>query len=237
MTPKALNYEIDTEGLSINAISNLHYNMFVAKTYDWWYEVLPGDLVVDIGASVGAFSARALDAGAKRVYMIEPNRNLLKTAVKNVSDYIIDAEERKVFPINAAIGKTDIDLINIYKSEKLKNDDEEPRLMTFQQLVDTCNLSTIDFLKVNTSGAEFNILTKNNINYLMNQVRHIAVVVHLTAQYGSGQKFIQWRNEFLKPFVDLNRVKYQDSTITQKIFRDDCLEVLPNMFLVYITNW
>ena len=61
--PKSFSYELKTEGLSINDVSSLHYSMFVSKNYDWWYEVLPDDVVVDVGASIGAFSAKALDAG------------------------------------------------------------------------------------------------------------------------------------------------------------------------------
>ena len=37
----------------------------------------------------------------------------VKTAIKNVSEYMMDTETPKVIPINAAIGKTDIDLSNV----------------------------------------------------------------------------------------------------------------------------
>ena len=104
--PKALTYEIDTAGLSMNDVVELHKTLFVRKDYDWWYEILPDDVVVDVGAGIGSFSAKALDAGARKVFMIEPNRRLLKTAIKNVSDYIMDVPEQKVFPINAAMGMT-----------------------------------------------------------------------------------------------------------------------------------
>ena len=119
--PKSFNFEVDTADLSINEVTNLHNIFFVSKDYDWWYEVLPDDVVVDIGASVGMFSAKALDAGAKKVYMIEPSKKLLKTAVKNVSDYIIGNNELpRVVPINAAVGRTDIDLSNVYGNNEVK---------------------------------------------------------------------------------------------------------------------
>ena len=236
LTPKSLTFEMDTGGLSINDVASLHYNMFVAKNYDWWYEVLPDDVVVDIGASIGSFSARALDAGAKKVYMIEPNRELLKTAVKNVSDYIIDQEETRVIPINAAMGKTDVDLSNVYKING-REQEQEPRLMSLRQFIDTYNLSKIDFLKINAAGAEFSILDPDNLNFITNHIRHIAMVVHLDGQYGSKEKFKVWRQRLLRPMIELNRARFQDESFAQKIFWDNCFEVLPKSFMVYITNW
>ena len=237
MGPKTFHFEADTEGLSINDISALHYNIFVAKHYDWWYEVLPGDVVVDIGASIGLFSAKALDAKAKRVYMIEPNKVLLRTAIKNVSDHIMDVTESPVVPINVAIGKTDVDLSNIYVSRKSNPIDEEPRLMAFREFCDLYKVDYIDYLKICAVGAEYNILTKDNLEFISTQVRHTAVMVHLKAQYGWETKFENWRDNFLKPLIDLNRVRFQDSSTKEKIFKSNYVELLPSQFMVYITNW
>lgn len=237
MRPKTFTFEADTEGLSINDIANLHYRMFVSKNYDWWYEVLPDDVVVDIGASIGLFSAKALDAGAKKVYMIEPNKTLLRTAIKNVSDHIMDKQESPVVAINAAIGKTDVDLSNIYSSKKTVRDTEEPRLVSFGQLLEDYKIDYIDFLKISAEGAEFNILTEDHLEFISTQVRHTAVMINLDAQYGSKEKFVKWRDSFLKPLVDLNRVRFQDESIGGKMFRDDWKQILPSQFMVYITNW
>ena len=46
--PKSLTYEIDTAGLSMNDVVELHKSLFVRKDYDWWYEILPDDIVVDL---------------------------------------------------------------------------------------------------------------------------------------------------------------------------------------------
>lgn len=237
MGPKTFHFEVDTDGLSLNDVSALHYNMFVAKNYDWWYEVLPDDTVVDIGANIGLFSAKALDAKAKKVYMIEPNKALLRTAIKNVSDHIMDKAESPVVPINAAIGKTDVDLSNIYVSKKTSDDQEEPRLMSFREFLDIYNVKYIDFLKICAVGAEYNILTEDNLEFISTEVRHTAVMIHLGAQYGWEQKFLNWRETFLKPLIELNRVKFQDDSLREKLFKDNYKELVPSQFMVYITNW
>jgi|TARA_B110000503_G_scaffold62063_1_gene98377 FkbM family methyltransferase len=233
----SLNYEMDTAGMSMNEVTNLHNQMFVKKDYDWWYEVLPDDVVVDIGAGIGMFSAKALDAGARKVYMIEPNRRLLKTACKNVAEHMFGAEVPKVLPIHAAVGKTDIDLSNIYKSATFKDEAEEPKLMSISELIEYYDLGSIDYLKVDACGAEFNILPWEHRDFLLTQVRFIACRVYLTSQYGANGKFIEWRDKFLRAARDQNRLFFQDQAMIENIFKNDWHLHVPMSFMVYIKNW
>mgnify|MGYP000857960369 FL=1 len=229
--PKSFNFEVDTADLSINEVTNLHNIFFVSKDYDWWYEVLPDDVVVDIGASVGMFSAKALDAGAKKVYMIEPSKKLLKTAVKNVSDYIIGNNGLpRVVPINAAVGRTDIDLSNVYGNNEVK-------LMSLLEFCVDFDVEQIDFLKINAAGAEYNILHRDMFDFLGTKVRHIAVRCHLDAQYGSIDKFREWRDTVLNPMIALGRVYVQNDTYIEKIQSDQFAELMPKSFMLYIKNW
>jgi FkbM family methyltransferase len=234
MRIKSFSYEMDTDDLSINEVARLHQTFFVDKKYDWWYEVLPDDIVVDIGAGTGMFSAKALDAGAEKVYMIEPNKQLLKTAIKNVGEYFMDTESPRVVPINAAIGKSDIDLSNVYKSKN--SDDEEPKLMSLRELVDKYDLKHIDFLKIDAEGAELNFLVEHT-DYLSSHVRHSAINVHIDAQYGAYERYIEFRHKILKPFNDSNRLRFQDESLREKMLSDTPLKLLPKEFMVYITNY
>ena len=50
MRTKSFSYEMDTDGLPINEVARLHNTFFETKKYEWWYDVLPGDTVIEIGA-------------------------------------------------------------------------------------------------------------------------------------------------------------------------------------------
>jgi FkbM family methyltransferase len=232
--PNNLTFELDTADLSINHIASLSKSFFDKKDYDWWYEILPEDICVDIGANIGMFSAKALDAGAKKVFMIEPNRNLLKSAIKNCAEDIIGIQQDelpKVIPVHAAMGRTEVDLTLGYGEIP-----EDTKLMSLRELVDYYDIEHIDYLKVSANGAEFNILHEDNLDYLGTSVRFIAVRVHHSAFYGSDQRFENWRDTVVKPFLDMGRVYVQNNEIEQ-MFAENWRAVLPLSFMLYIKNW
>jgi len=234
--PKNLNFEMDTADLSINHINSLYYSFFQRKDYDWWHEVLPGDVVVDIGAQIGMFSAKALDAGAKKVYMIESNRKHLKTAIKNCAEAYIGMEQDelpKLMPIDAAMGRTDLDKTIAMEYGAT----EDTKLMSLRELTDYYDIQHIDYLKVSANGAEFNILHEDNLDFLGQNVRFIAVRVNYNSFYGSDQRFENWRDTVLKPFIDMGRVYAQGDATLDVMFQENWKHVLPSSFMLYIKNW
>jgi len=231
--PKNLTFELDTADLSINHINSLYNTFFVQKDYDWWYEILPDDVCVDIGANIGMFSAKALDAGAKRVFAVEPNRKLLKSAIKNCSEtYISQMQDElpKLIPIHAAMGRTDSDL-------SLAGADDGVKLLSLGEFIDYYDINHIDYLKVSANGAEFNILHEDNLNFIATQVRFTAARVNWDSFYGSDQRFVQWRDSFVKPLNDLNRLYFKDASNLDKMFDKSWKELLPRTFMLYIKNW
>ena len=124
--------------MSLKGLDDLHtlrtmiHEFWDNKTYDWWYKVQPGDVVMDLGGAVGMFTCNALDLGAKRVYVVEPNMELLNTVVTNAFPHIVNNPENPVYPINCFIGSG---------SEYTNNgfgdfDVGETPIMSFKEIID-----------------------------------------------------------------------------------------------------
>ena len=89
MEQKNLNLNLLTEGLPLTDVQTLYHEFFYRKDYQWWRDVEPNDVVVDIGACVGFFVCHALDRNAGRIVAVEPSRPHLKTLIRNISLIII----------------------------------------------------------------------------------------------------------------------------------------------------
>lgn len=238
MNLHALNeHKISTEGIDLSQAATLHREFFINKDYDWWYEVLPGDVVVDVGACVGFFSAQALDKGADKVYMIEPNRQLLKTAIRNVSDYIIE-DHNKVVPVHGAISEGDHDTLHVF------GDQLDYPTFSFSEFLNKYSITEIDYLKLDCEGAEYNIFKSMPAGFWSQSVRHIAVEIHLRASKESPKQWIELRDGLLQPFIQRGVVKTQfPRDRAHGLFHDDWSILnqdfgkIPSEFMLYITNW
>jgi len=225
---------MDTGGLVFEMVSTFYNEFWVYKDYEWWYKVQPGDVVVDLGACIGMMSADSLDKGASKVYMVEGNRHLLKTAIKNVSEYMMNEPDPKVYPINAIIGSSE----GVYITVEDETTEDEIDKMSFKELIDTYDIDKIDFLKVDIEGAEYDVFTEENLEYMMNNVKHIAIEIHT---HGNLDKFFHFRDTFLKPFKNSSdhAIREKSNIPPNFIWDDDKMINLPvgrSYFMLYITR-
>lgn len=249
---KALNREMDTGNINIEFVATLYDEFFKRKDYEWWVGVQKGDVVVDLGSCLGMFSAYALDNGASKVYMVEANRELLKIAIKNVSEYMMNEPVTKVYPINCLIGTPNNAQNNakgIFKSGstiRLNEKEIETALdkidrMTFEQIIEDYNIQHIDYLKMDIEGAEYEVITEENFDYLLNNLKHIAAELHGLSV--NPARFIKFRDTILTKFLDEGselRCIGGDQRLVQKwIWDDEFIRGLgpeQDGFVLYITN-
>jgi len=131
--------------------------------------VEPGDVVLDCGANVGAFTRHALDARAKRVIAIEPsprNAYCLRQTFRNEIDEgrVVIAElalwhetgsmEMSVFENSALDSLVMRDRIE----SSMQSTMVEVPLTTIDILVADLGIDRVDFIKMDIEGAERNAL-------------------------------------------------------------------------------
>ena len=162
MNHKSLNINMDMGSLDIDHISNMRREFFFNKDYEWWDQPKKGDVVVDVGTCVGMFSCLALDSGASKVYMIEPNQHLLKTAISNTLPYVINEVESKVVPCHAAIMNTDDHITHIYDGDS----SGDFKRFRFKEFIEHYGIEKIDFLKIDCEGGEYDIFQPHNVEFL-----------------------------------------------------------------------
>jgi FkbM family methyltransferase len=196
-----LNYDLCTDGLNLLDKNSMFFELFQRKDYEWWYDVQKDDVVVDLGACVGFFTCHALDRGAKKIYAVEANRDLLKTLCYNVSEHWIDNSVSTVVPIHGAIGKEDRYALNYYGKNV-----ETPKF-EFMELMHKYQIHWIDYLKIDIEGAEYDIFKKENMLYLRHHVKHIAVEFHLDAFRESPYEWIEFRDKVVNNF-NVEKVRF-----------------------------
>lgn len=231
---KYLNYNLCTDNVPLLDVNSMFHELFQRKDYDWWRPVRPGDVVVDLGACVGFFTCHALDRGAKKIYAVEPNRDHLKTLIRNTADYYIDHGESPVIPIHASIGIQDRYNLGHYGGLQ-----DAPRI-SFYDFVYKYKLHNIDYLKIDIEGGEFGIFIRENIQYLRHHVKHIAVEVHLDAFREAPYEWMNLRDNVLQNF-NLNGIHFLEKEDQALAHNNEKLHGewpigWGSSFMLYITN-
>lgn len=147
-----------------------------------------GDIVVDIGSNIGAFIKLALLNNCEKIYCCEPNPNCIETIKKcygNSAKLILNE-----YAISDNVGinylKLDVNnkvsgsaqLINAEAFCEEKNNLIEVKTNTFANFIKENNIERIDYLKVDCEGGENFIFNKENIEYIRNNVKKIAIEYH-----------------------------------------------------------
>jgi len=203
MNHNTLNKNMDMGFLDMDHVANMRKEFFINKDYEWWGQVKEGDVVVDVGTCVGMFSCHALDSGASKVYMIEPNQHLLKTAINNTLPYVINEVESKVVPCHAAIMNTDDHITHIYDGDS----SGDFKRFRFKEFIEHYGIEKIDFLKIDCEGGEYGIFNDINMEYLKTNVKHMAVEFHLSCYGGAAKQWIKVRDTLLPQF---KKVRWMD---------------------------
>lgn len=144
--------------------------MYVRDCYlrNGWLRIRPNDTLLDLGANMGNFTNMALAIEPTvKVIAVEPNLNVSRVFVKSLGLNPGHAERTTL--IRGILGDP---------CDKIKEDKNYfgAELLTEKQLLERANVSSIDFIKCDIEGGEFELLKRES--RLLAMARAIACEVH-----------------------------------------------------------
>jgi FkbM family methyltransferase len=219
--------------LSYEDIITIQREVVCEKVYRFWEDIKEGDTVLDIGASVGAYTISIMNQNPKKVYCVEPSKKLLNVLLENCSS----GSEDLITAINYGIVDCVDDKINIFGGE----DEFSP--ITFKTMVDQYKIDHINYMKVDCEGGEYSIFKDENMEFLKNKVDFIAMEMHLNYSE-CREKFKQFRDNYLTQFENYKVVSCTRQNISwgnsidlkDKIFDNNFIDNYSCEFMIYIKN-
>jgi len=207
--------------------------VFHMNVYQKFVDVNPGDVVVDMGASVGPFTYKIKENNPGKVYCFEPHSELYKDLVKNTSyDGVVH--------INKAIGKIDgLEVQRGLFSEKTiytatGENEQTVETITWKTFVEENNIDKINFFKIDCEGGEYDIFNEENLQWVKENVDYIVGEWHLTDPE-LKEKFRTFRDKFLTAFENYDVFSFDEVDIKHDLFTEWFLEYYGTIN-IYIDN-
>lgn len=226
--------------LDISTVTCITQEIFIDRIYEKYREVKEDDIVMDIGANVGAFTASILRKNPRRVFAVEPSNSLINALWNNTKSELVtyvnyaiaDKDEKNVF-----IGPENVDTVYIYN-----NVGSYFNTMTFSTLVNKHKIEYVDFMKIDCEGGEYSVFNAENKEYILNNVKHVAGEWHLSHIPAFVKQFKEFRELYLKDHQNYCVLDRYERDVTKYIFDDEFIDGYNAharggaQFLLYMNN-
>ena len=209
------------EGVVNEIFNELHYERI--------YQVKEGDVVLDLGASVGPFTWSVSDRASK-IYSFEPIHETCKTLKKNVGSFdnvevinkaLYHTSGTYRFPFDNNLGEGPCETMSKSEELRIKNEGIIVDTLSFMDFIREYNIDKIDLIKTDTEGGEYNLFKDENIEFLKNNVRNIVGEFHLLNE-SQKTEFRYFRDKYLKQFKNYKVYSAGgDIDITWSLFNDE----------------
>ena len=221
----------DWAGQDFNPI--IKQEIFDDRIYELFYEIKQNDVVLDIGANVGAFTYSILDRKPKKVYCFEPSKPMIDTLWKNT-------RSPDVVYINYALAADNSEETEQHENTHVYYHEGKFKTITFDYFLQKHEVNHIDFMKIDCEGGEYSIFTEKNKDFILNNISHIAGEWHIHPIY--LEEFKKFRDLYLKDHKSFHVTAKNYPDVSQWIFSDSYLEwYLDAMgtgaqFMIYMNN-
>ena len=197
--------------------------VFERDSYEHVYPVQEGDIVLDLGASLGPFTWKIMDKASK-VYTVEPMIDLIPTIEKNTEGFPVTIINAALSHNNGEIEFTD-NCVNDFKPKRV-------RTIDFKTLLKENNIDKIDFIKTDCEGGEYALISNKNIGWIKKNVRNIVGEWHLD-NFIDKVEFRYFRDKFLPQFKNFEIYSIDNHSIKWDLYNDHFLEHYTQI-LIYI---
>lgn len=203
-------------------VSQATKEIFEYNIYERLFEVEEGDIVVDLGASLGPFTYSILPKNPKLCFVVEPltyhvdilKKNLNQDNVKIIQGAISDKKKLEI----TWDGITEVS-----------------PTFTFKEFLDDNKINKIDFLKCDCEGGEYNVFSKGNIEFLKT-ISKIVVEFHLNNDEDYHQcKFRWFRDNILSNFENFEVYSLDGVNIKWDLYNEHFIEYY-NEVIFYFRN-
>lgn len=202
----------------------VHKEIFVDRIYEKCFEVEEGDVVFDIGASLGPFTYSILHKKPSHVFAFEPSFEEYKTLVRNTN-------QGPVTQINKGISRV---VGEMTFEHAFANNGEKMYSTTFKKAISDYNISKIDFLKTDCEGGEYDIFTIKNFFWIKDNVKKIVGEWHmLTPEL--KRKFRIFRDLYLRVLPNYKVFAVNGVDITWSLWSDQFIDYYTEV-IIYIDN-
>jgi len=165
--------------------------VFLRRDYDKFFEVKKDDIVIDVGAQIGAFSVLAGNKDAK-VYSFEPEKNNFELLNENVKanlftkkikcfNFAIDAKKGTGYlNISKNLGGHSFfnEVATIGSNQKIDLEKQKIEKITLKDIFDINKLNRCDFLKMDCEGAEYDVIF-NTSKKILEKIEKISMEYHV----------------------------------------------------------
>jgi FkbM family methyltransferase len=207
----------------------LKYEFFSEKgnVYETIFKVEEGDVVMDVGASIGPFSYLLRDKKIQHLYAIEPSLPQIETLIKNIG-----ATPHTIIP--NVISDKDLAIDSYFGLGYEDKSFKVVEAKSFMDVVNKYKIDKIDFLKTDCEGGEYNIFKVENICWLKENMKKCSGEWHLSNPE-EKKKFREFRDVFLRVFPNHEVHSVDGINIKWDLWNEHFIEYY-NQVIIYINN-